>query len=247
LEALVTSWRWEGVTYHGVKLAVGVVYCVALRKEGTLTAIIEDIKAIFGVTRRGVHRVTLGRTEYTLYYVPVDLQGRVVWETPLTQLDKNHPLRSDPQFRRDMRRLLLFCDLLSLGNTTEGTVRVRCGTAGSFVPVNYNENTTLMREQAYDYSVLGKKLLDQWFGEETSVAEATWEMMERPRTPSRQRAGIPPPARSPSVITADLRSRLEAVIKSYNPDYIWLSYFIIDRMSRNLLSRSPPPPGVVRS
>lgn len=266
-ETIIThQWSLEGIIYYGVSLAngwstehpSGTIFCTATCTKDVFPCIVEDIKPIFGLPRRGVHRITINNKEYVLYYVPISVKGEVVWETPLNRLDSKHALRKDPNFRKAVQKAIAFCDILALCNTGEPSIRIRPGVETQFVPISVNENNTTIisggNSANYDYSILSKTLFTKWFGEETSISDIVKEMVDYqthkalddnpekklalkvPTVETKKNGMMEGPQRTNlAIISSEIRSRVDEVIKRYDINYIWYSCFIIDRMSRHLL------------
>lgn len=218
----------------------GIIYCMAVCTKNVFPCIVEDIKEIFDIPRRGVHRIIIDGKDYIIYYVPVSTRGEVIWETPLNRLNMKHDLRRNPDFRKSVQKIIAFCDILSLTSTGEPSMRIRPGVNGESVLINVNETTTTIpKSGVYDYSIISKTLFGKWFGEETSISDTVKEMLVSMNN-NQHRGGIRVPRMSItsdnlSIITSHIRSQVDEVIKRYDNQYIWYSYFIIDRMSRYLL------------
>lgn len=242
---IMRRWRLERTYYYGIVLPNGwspeypdgMIYCNALCTKDVFPCIVEDIKGVFGLPRRGIHRITIDRKEYILYYIPISIKGDIIWETPLNRLDSRHVLRKDPQFKRNVQKIIAFCDILALCSTGEPCIRIRPGTNGEFIVINANERTTaISKGSTYDYSILTKTLFLKWFGEETSIGDIVKEMTKFSCEPL-----IKVPAIQGSefnklgLISAEMRDKIDKIIKRYDNNYIWYSCFIIDRMSRHLL------------
>ena len=238
INVITNRWMLEGIHYYGITLPNGIIYCMATCTRDLFPCIVEDIKVIFNIPRRGVHRITIGNDEYILYYVPISIKGDIIWETPLNRLDAKHPLRKNEKFKIEIQRLIAFCDILALCNTGEPSIRIRPWTNGEYIPINVNEtNTSITKEIAYDYSILTKTLFLKWFGEETCISDIIRDMVHY-RTP----IGLPNikgiEGDNLAIITSNIRGKIDGIIKRYDPGYIWYSCFIIDRLSRHLLNGS---------
>lgn len=215
------EWEVEGSKYLSLRLLKGVVHCMATRTNDLFPCIVEDIKPLFGIPRRGVHRIKLGNYYWLLYYVPISSDGSVIWETPLSRLDAKHPLRKDAHLRQQIRRTIVFCDILALNSTSETTIRLRHGSNGSYEPICINERTTAISKQTvYDFSILSKVLFDKWFGEEILLSDVLYDMF---------------PGHNLAQLSSEMRSSIEAVVRKYDTSYLWYVTFIVDRMSRHLL------------
>jgi hypothetical protein len=203
------------------------------RSADLLPCIVEDIKPLFGIAKRGIHRITIGSYQYLIYYVPLTNRNELVWETPLSRLKDSNELRKNLQFRAKVQRLIAFCDILSLKSTGEPAIRIRHSVGNNFCPINVNTTKTSIHDQAvYDFSVITKTLHGKWFGEATLVSDVVKEMVH-------YRAGregrVPVQSNLPQ-ITAELRGKVDEIIGRYDLRYIWYTSFIIDRLSRHLLS-----------
>lgn len=247
---IIYKWEVQGSTYTGIylpegwcnKIGAGNIYCVAMQSKGLFPCIVEDIKELFGIPRRGIHRITIGNQEYILYYVPISHRGEVIWETPLNRLDAKHGLRSNPKFRRDVQKLIAFCDILSLCGTGEPSIRIRPGINGQYIPINTNVKTTLISSPKginYDYSIITKTLFCKWFGETTSIHDVVKEMVHYQSGRSMSNIPIAQSGNGNfdnlALISVGMRSKIDSIIRRYDGNYIWYSNFIVDRMSRHLL------------
>lgn len=241
------KWVMDGMHYYGITLSpgwsmihpMGIIYCNATCTNNVLPCIVEDIKNIFGIHKRGIHRIKIDNKEYLIYYVPISLKGEVIWETPLNKLDNKDILRSNPDFRKEIQKIMAFCDILALCNTRESSIRIRLGVNGSFIPINTNESTTTIQKGTmYDYNILSKTIFSKWFGEETSINDIVRDMVSYKSKTS----DIPAVKvffeenNQLTIITSEIRSKIDNIIKRYDVNYVWYSNFIIDRMSRYLLA-----------
>ena len=231
------QWRIEGSTYYGISFPPGwvypnelgsvgdkggIIYCMATCTKEIFPCIVEDIKSVFGLPRRGIHRITIANREYIIFYVPITLKGEVIWETPLSRLDSKHKLRSNVEFRKSVQKTIVFCDILALCNTNESQIRIRMGVGENFIPISFNENSTAISKCAeYDYSILTKTLFSKWFGEEFFMSDIVKEMVHYND--------------NLAVISAKIRSKVDDIVQRYSSNYIWYSGFIVERMSRHLL------------
>lgn len=240
------EWGLEGSYYYGITLPNGwsqehpggIIYCTATCTKNIFPCIVEDIKTVFGINRRGVHRINIDNKEYLIYYVPITIKGEVVWETPLNRLDPKHSLRQDPEFRKEIQKIIAFCDILSLCSTSEHSIRLRPGVNEGFFPISINESTTSIKKgDGYDYSIVPKNLFSKWFGEETSINDIVKEMVNynvyNPKIPIIKGSELK--HNDIGLISAEVRNKVDEIIKRYDINYVWYSYFIVDRMSRHLL------------
>lgn len=226
--AIINSFIVDGIRYYKLKIDVGIIYCSAICTKDLFPCIVEDIKEIFNIPRRGIHRITMDNYEYLLYYIPMSITGDLILETPLNRLDSKHYLRKNLKFRRNVQKIIAFCDVLALNNTNEIHIITRPGKNGEIIPINTNDaGTNIIKGKTYDYSIITKTLYLKWFGEETTMTEIIREMVDNKSIITRDN--------KLAEITCDIRNKINAIIKKYDDNYIWYSCFIIDRMSRHLL------------
>lgn len=248
VEAITSQWSVGGINYYGLTLPSGwstiypggIIYCNLSHTKDAFPCIVEDLKSLFGLPKRGVHRINIDNKEYVLFFVPISINGNVIWETPLNQLDNKHALRRDLKFRRNVQKLIAFCDILGLVGTSETAIRIRQGTGNEMIPINTNETTTsIIKSDTYDYSILTKTLFTKWFGEETSLGEVIKEMVQ-PNSPEYKFPIIRKEENTFNLshISYEIGRKVGKIIKKYNRNYIWYRHFIVDRMSRHLLAES---------
>jgi hypothetical protein len=226
-------WTTDKIKYSGLRIeSKGIIYGVLIPTENQLPCIIDAIKPLFGITKRGMHQLQIGSRRYIIHYIPVGPDRTVVWETPVSALDSKHPLRRDPDFRQKLQSLIAFCDILGLSQTGEYSfwIRPNSGVVGSYVPINVNHKIpSLMKAEIYDYSILTKVLIDRWIGEDLPIADIVKSMVN-----FNQGAG-PSDARDLVTVSTILRDQISAVIRHFDPNYIWYTNFIMDRLTRYLL------------
>lgn len=237
--------RWEmgQCKYYGIVIPKlgeeegGIIYCIGTKTDDVLACIVEDIKDIFGLERRGIHRIKIDGKEHLIYYVPISTVGEVIWETPLNRLDGKHTLRKDEYFKKEIQRILMVSDIMGLMKTGETSIWIRPGSEGRYVPISINETKTeIVKETKYDYSILPKTLFLKWFGEHTDTDDIVKEMVY---SRFMKRGNIPiivgDEGDNLSIIMAEIRNKVERVIKKYDSGYLWYTNFIIDRMTRHIV------------
>jgi hypothetical protein len=86
---------------------------------------------------------------------------------------------------------------------------------------------------------LPKTLFNKWFGEETSLGEIIKEMVER-KNINTNHISVKEETKIVDLaqISSEIRYKVDDIIKKYNNEYVWYSYFIVDRISRHLLAES---------
>jgi len=210
------------IIYHSIRINNGIIYCIAVKTKNLFPCIVEDIKDIFGIKRRGIHQIKLGLNDYILYYVPVSTYSEIINETPLSHLDRNHELRIDKEFSNNVRKLLAFNDILSLSDTSEKNIIIRKDENNIFIPIGTNIITTSIIK-GKDHSVLPNAIFTKWFGEKFMISNIIYEMISNKNH------------KTLSMLIGDIRTEINKIIYKYDSDYIWYSCFIIERLSNHLL------------
>lgn len=223
------KWQCEGKDYYQLTIPnIGIIYCQGICTKSLFPCIVEEIKGIFKIQKRGIHRISIDNKDYIIYYVPVDISGTLIFETALNKLEASHKLRKDKNFRLLVQKIFVFCDILSLCNSNESNIILRPGVNGNYIPININlNNTTLTKNGLLESSapIINKTNFNKWFGEETNINLIVKEIISDSLNC----------VDNLSIITSTLRSKIDNIIKKYDNEYIWYSYFIIDRLSKYLL------------
>ena len=167
--------------------------------------------------------------EYIIYYVTISNFGDILYESPLKHLDIKHELYQDMKFRRQIQKILVFCDILVLNNTEENYIYLRSGINNDLQIINTNDTTLITQKsynsRGYDYTILSRTMFFKWFGEEVKISDVAKEMIYDKSDINEMTF---------TLILADIRNKIDNIIKRYDGQYIWYSYFIMDRLSRYL-------------
>jgi hypothetical protein len=222
ISSIIYKWKLERTVYYKILMSTtaefkNVLYCIPYKTKSKLPCIIDNIKHIFNIPKRGLHQIILGKSTYIIFFVPITKDGELVWETPLNRLKNDHFLRKDEKFSKKIRYMITFCDILSLSNTEENILRIR----DKQTIINFNYNISLQKEKVYDFTVISNRLYNKWFGDEFSIKDTVKEIFNYEDL---------------DMICFDLREKIDEIIKKYDSNYIWYSYFIVDRVSRYLLN-----------
>ena len=221
------------------------VFCIGIMTKSLFPCIVEEIKSLFNIPRRGIHRITIDNKEYIIYYVP-SCNGEIIQEKSLFHQEETDKLRRNNEFKKAMQRLLAFCEIMSLDDVTESTILIRQEN-NKYIPINSHEmETSIMKEDLYDGSIISETLFFSWFGEETSINDIVKEMTgfyTKPPVSLQQGCVLPNyiyktcnlETNNLHIITSEIRSATEKIIRKYDLNYVWYSRFIIDRISRYLL------------
>lgn len=207
----------NGVRYTELALELGDIYCIIKKTKESIECIIDEIKKVFGINKRGTHRICIGRTEYLIYYVPITGDEKIMFEIPLSKISSND--RYDEDFIKEIRKTIVFCEILGLSSTTERFIRLRMRGQKPY-PINWNSKIINTKE-----SVIPKVLYKKWFEGSTSVVEVLREMI-----------GYSETRKNLCEITMDIRNKIDGIVRIYDKSYIWYSNMIIERISEYILS-----------
>lgn len=237
IEALQAEGRFNPlsilVNYDYVYLRHSKGYVVGqLLKYDAFTYIVEALRPLFNLSPRGCHHLIYQNRQYTLLYVPVTPEGLPVYETPLSQLDSNHKLRAEAD--QDIRKILLFHDILNLKMSNEAKVIFRqltadhptnlcwADTGGEYAVVSNNHNLPLRSECKRD--AITRATWHRWFPD-TDILRDTFSQIvpEYPVGTSRFHNML-----------FDLRERLDNIIKEHDVQraYRWYPKLIIANIVR---------------
>lgn len=238
-DVILKQWLRNGLTYYIIilpqgwcssltdkqmQLQKGLLYCSGGYTKNIFPCIVEELKPLFGLTKRGVHRITINDKSYVLYYVPITVNGDLILETPLSHLDLRHSIRLDPLFKFETQKIIAFCDLLSLTSTNESHIIIRPGSGTTYIPINSNENaTTIVRKPNNDFSIISRVLFTRWFGEDTPIDNIVKNMVGYSVKDNL------------TVFITQLRQRVNDAIMKYDPALLWYAHFIFTRVAKHLL------------
>lgn len=208
--------------WHSV-LPGGNIHCIMSKKGDMFQVIVEDIKELFGLSKIGMHIIKIGFVEYIIYYVPIDMNGTVIWEAPLRSISIKHSLRSDMNFKYKVQEIIAFSEVLALSNTGESQIIIRPSINGTCIPIATNNRSTVINKtKGHNLSILSDTIHKRWFGEQTNLCDVIKTMLYN----YGDNLGI---------VTFKLRQEIEEIIVKHNREYMWYGYYIINRVSRYLL------------
>lgn len=204
----------------------GLIYCTVHHIKDKFPCIVEDLKPLFNLPKRGYHIATLYGKEYILYYLPISSVGDVIWETPLSFIPVSDPIRKDEELADQIRKVFVFCNLLSLTSTGERSIKLRSVSENKYIPISSNELSTTItsknkKKQSFDFCILNRTVFMRWFGEHANIEHIIAEMIN----------GCYDDYESISVTISELKSNIDKVIQKHDSNYIWFSNFIINRVS----------------
>lgn len=187
-------------------------------KHPSFSNLVDELKAVFGLPKWGTHRLIIGSQLYLLLRLTFREDGYIL-EYP--NLKETNIIRTE-QFLKQVQEVLVFRDLLALSCTSETSLYIHQGH-----PISSHETGFQVNALTNGKTVLSPRLLKVWF-EETN-----------PKTVLCRLLGIVWPLPQVSDITELLikkRSEIEAIIKRVDPQLIYLSRTIAERLSTQLLN-----------
>lgn len=220
---IISTWVKDGINYHSINISQGMIYCTIKRSDDVFPCIVEDIKHVFCIVKRGLHRIILSDQQYIIYYVPISNFGDVVPEIPLKDFAIER--QTDINFKRQIQKILVFCDILGLHVPNDKHIYLRSEIDGRIQPINRSES--ISNNPGLSWSILPKTVFLKWFGEETRMSDIAKEMLYLQSDIIEMNI---------TIILADIRDKIDKIIKNYDIKYIWYSYFITDRLSRYLIA-----------
>lgn len=222
---ILQKWYIGNVLYYGMILGNEFVYATVHRVKDTFALIVNDLKEVFGLSKRALHYITFSGSMYILYPVPMTSNGTLIWEVSLNQLPLNHSLRSNNDFKDEVRKLFVFCDLLSLSGSDETNIIIQ----SNLIAINNNDTkTTISKELVRDFSILSSSVIKRWFDENIFIEYIVRDMINY----HKQYSGD---SNEFEFMMFNLRSRIENIIQKYDGNYIWYTNFVMDRVSRYIL------------
>lgn len=197
------KFKFETQKYACLQIEDHLIYCI-LEKYDTFPLIIEELRTIFNISRRKFHLIETNNNnkQFIIYYVPF-INDKIVWETPLHKLPKNHVLRHNPTFKQEVRKVILFCELLSLSNTRQANLMIRSKSE----VINTNDKKTIADPTCL--TMCKEKMLNDWFSS-SSEFKQTLDLM---------------------IIDLNLlKKQIEEIILRIDKSYIWFSCLVIQKI-----------------
>lgn len=232
------------IKYFEITLPQGKIFCRMKRAKNLFPCILEEIKKAFDIPHQGIHRITIGKKEWLLYYVPISATGEVIIEDCLSKIENKNVLRKDQTFRGEVRKTIVFCEILSLSNTRESSIYLRQGVNNNYVPISINESLAkLNNATTHDFSILTKVLLTNWFEDEMTPSIIVKELIAaailkinnsfyNKLCSENKMDKYVSEETDLSVNISRIRYKIDEIIKEYDNNFIWYSFFIINRIMR---------------
>lgn len=215
------KWKFQLVTVGAVSF-----WCQMIQTADWFPVIIDNLKPVFGLARRGTYRVEIGKLKYVLYYLPVTIDGQLPTDLPLHQLTGE--LRSDPDIRLAAQQLLIFRDIMALQRVDQSSLFIR-NFGGKISVLSTNELRTV-RNGGYVPGRMSNPLFSKWFHDYQNPSMVLGEMI-----------GYDNPENDPylrdeqiTITLFNLRSEIDATITAIDSNYLWYTATIIGRVTRKL-------------
>lgn len=140
----------NGCTATLVNLPRKRVWCRVIKKDINLIMFMEHIKHHFGLRERGYHRIRVCRSVHILFFMGnEDYPTDIVYSSRISLREK---------CLEQMRRIILFRELFSIGKTTENSVIIR---RGNLISIEEHCNHVLSRREVVSSSI-SQKMYDRW-------------------------------------------------------------------------------------
>lgn len=232
---IVAKWTTKNNVYHGILCKENnmVVYGVLEKWKSNLVFIVDDIIGLFGLEKRGIHRIKINKVEYILFYVPFSLSAECIWEPPVSwflptegrnlQLPTDQAIK-DPDFVKEMQKLYVVMDILGISHINEKKIAMRSKMGETYRPLNQNEyRLKNVTDDICEFSKHGQR----WFpGPGNSKIKILYECISHTNMGNYY---------SNIVISSILSTKIEKIIKYHDNTWIWYGSYIMDRIMRYFL------------
>lgn len=148
----------NGFTFQIIKTDTFAARCILKRpRDASIPCILDELKACFGLTKLGTHRIKISGRMYVMYKC-------VLNDVPLTKVPK---IQISSSVEAEMRRLIAYRFLLCISHTQNTSFLLRKnnnddGDGDTFTPYSLIEPHTFVDQCTIDPSEI---FLKRWFGE----------------------------------------------------------------------------------
>ena len=207
------------------------VYCIVKKVKDSFPCIVDELKCVFGLNKLGTHLIKIKGISTPKFFllIRVDLiDNNFPQEVSLKDYISKYPfMMRDEFFRNQVRKIFVFRDLLGLSSTFESSIRVKTPFKGIVYPVSFRDTSHSITKGG---SVFSKTTLDKWFVNPDSPALDKYD------------------TNTISSILGDslswngdmvgtllkCRTKIQDIINRVDEGFIWISVYIIDRISKRL-------------
>lgn len=191
-------------------------------KYSEFNLLIENIKPLFGLMKRGTHTLKIDKKRYIIYYIPFDHKNnQLTNEINLSELDHDNFLRKDPQFILSVQNIFIFRELLLLCNNHEKNILIRKFEMSDHIiyhPVSQQEKNYKINEKRKQ-QIIPSTIYRKWFkynDKKTVLITILKQIYQEDQI---------------STIIFTIQEKLEQIIKNFNPKYSLYGQEIINRLS----------------
>ena len=181
--------------------------------DDSLVVIIDELAPLFGLHKRGSHRIKIKDKPYVLYQVMI-ANNNIVLETKLSSISIKDALRK--QYRDDIQKLVIFQNIINLNRIGDSHIIVR--TSGDISSVGavkflgcYQDKIDLNPKASHNHINISKTYHSKHFDEDKSVHDIIRIMINKDDI-------------------YDLRDDIEKIILRINKNYLWYANFLINRL-----------------
>jgi len=220
---ILHKWTYYSDTYYLIYChALGHIVCQANRTNSVFPCIVEDLRVLFDLPKRGSHRINIGGYQWVLYYIPLNNgQDVIFWEIPLSWLPGQHPIRQQSEFHQHMQRFLAFQEILTITQTAESNVRLRSGDGISYYPISYCEGEKTIKS-GKTVAILSKAIYNRWLGSHCNSSTAAHLLLAHPE-PYEETEWL--------AFCNHLHSEIERIVRYYDVNFLWLANSIVARLN----------------
>lgn len=177
--------------------------CVIRRSQDpVLVCLLDELKVCFGIEKIGTHHIQIGNIIYVMFRYDPNF-------FPLKER-----FEADEDFKEKMRILICYRMLLRIPNTNNSSFLV-VESKGKYRPISFVESKSCLDISPKAPSI---RFLNKWFGTKDISSEIlsifpkrVWEEW--------------------SEFLLGFRSKIQDKICEIDPDYVWFTSFVIERMN----------------
>lgn len=222
---IVHKWIHRKTNYYTLLLGNNdYIYCTMRCTNDSYPVVADKIKPLFGLPCRGTHRLTIGGKGKIIFYISMTVDKKLIRETLLNELPKDHPLRYDETFRKQVRDTILFREILGISSTHESSISIRINNNQELFPLSINELTSVCMNKigmikGFDRTIMKSSIYRNWFDDISQIHESFQSMLM-----------------SASRVDASfyIIQRVNSIIKEINPQLITYSSYISTRLDKGI-------------
>jgi hypothetical protein len=218
-EDIDKKWEFLGKMYMSLRTSSGLLYFIYMKYKDGLPLIIDDLRLLFGLRKRGIHLIKIDNILYIIYKVIINENGDIVYDINVNTLSTI----SKELFKSEIVKSFIFSDLIGLRNIKENSLMLR--TFGNKITILNNNYSHVDSCKNYDYNgcMISNNILNKWFND-VDMSHIVREMIG---------------CNYNSIFLVEkicmtFRRNINNVIDKYDKKYVWLSNFIMEKLFRHL-------------